>query len=94
MTLVTRNLCMFAGQLENDIFMIEISPISVNAVVPGQAVLPISLAMNLHEIKLDFLVTDQADRLVKFGKVIPVAIAANKRRTIALFLVGDEEIAG
>ena len=92
MTLVTRNLCMFAGQLENDIFMIEISPISVNAVMAGQAVLPICMAMDLHELKLDFLVTDHADRLVEFGKIIPVAIVANKRRTIGLFLVGEEGI--
>ena len=92
MTLVTRNLCMFAGQLEDDFFMIEIMPKGIYAVMAAYAIIPICMAMDLHELKLDFLVTDHADRLVEFGKIIPVAIVANKRRTIGLFLVGEEGI--
>ena len=58
----------------------------------GQAIIPISQAMGLHEIRLDLLVADRTDCLVKFGIAVYMAGAAIKRRTVGLELVGGERI--
>jgi len=56
----------------------------------GQAFIPVSQEMGLHEIRLDLLVADRTDCLVKFGIAVYMAGAANKRRTVRLELMGGE----
>ena len=44
----------------------------------GQAFIPVSQEMGLHEIRLDLLVAGCTDGLVKFGIAIHVTGAADK----------------
>lgn len=83
---------MFADQLEDGILVIEIMPKGIYAVMAAQAIIPISLAVGMHEIRLDLLMTVRTDRLVEIGKVICVAIIATERGTIGQLGVRGERI--
>ena len=88
----TGQLGMLSCQLECDGIMIKIVPVCVNPVVAGQAIIPISQEMRLHKIRLNLLMANRTDGLVKFGIAISVTGTANKGRTIRLDLVGGERI--
>jgi hypothetical protein len=66
--------------------------IGINAIVAGQAVVPICLEVGLHEIGLDLPVAVSTDGLVKGGIAIRMAVPAGKTGTFCTFLVRSQGI--
>jgi len=92
MAFVTGDLDMFPGKFKGYSIMVEGVPVSIDAVMTSQAIIPIGLEMGLHEIGLDLRMAIGTDGLVKCGIAIYVAIPASKTGSVAPFLVRSQGI--
>ena len=92
MAFVTGDLDMFPGKFKGYSIMVEGVPVSIDAVMTSQAIIPIGLEMRLHEIGLDLRMAIGTDGLVKCGIAIYVAIPASKTGSVAPFLVCSQGI--
>jgi hypothetical protein len=56
---------MFPSELEGDLAVVEIMIISINPIMASQAILAISLQVNIHKVGINLLVAGNAYRVVK-----------------------------
>jgi len=85
----TIHLGMFTGKLECNIAMVEVMAVAIDAIMAGQAGVPIRLEMGLHEICFDLLVAVRTDGLVETGIAIEMTGAASESCTIRLMWMGS-----
>jgi hypothetical protein len=81
---------MLPDQSEGSGIVIEIVTVCVDPIVAGQAIIPVSQDVGLHEIGLDLLVAGCTYGLVKFGIAIYMTGIAKKKGSIRHELVGSE----
>ena len=73
---------MTPGQRVWDIGVVEIIPVGINAIVAGQAVVAIFLAVGLQEGCIHLGMAGAADGLVETGVALGMAVSTDIHRTI------------
>lgn len=92
MAIPAGRLDMFSGQCENHKAMVEGLPVSVDAVMASQAIIPKILSMRFGKISLVLLVTGETDHLIKIGETVSMAIHTRKCFPVRARLMGLQGI--